>query len=73
MKILTFLLIIILFASCAPRYQAQKVTQYKVESVEKKPFGATVKLEGVRGTWDVVTDTLKVGDIMPVSWIRRIR
>lgn len=73
MKNLIIIFILIFFTACTPRYQAGGITQYRVESVERKDFGATVKLTGVRGSWDVLTDTIKVGDTIPVSWVKRIR
>ena len=70
-----YLLILSCFflCSCAMRYRPSGVMQYKVTQVKKYGPGSDIKLEGVKSTFQVPSDTLEVGDTITVNWIKRIR
>lgn len=66
-KITILLAIICLLDSCNAKKPLHKSGPYIIESREKN----MTKFEGVRGTYAIISDTLKAGDTIQIIMMKR--
>lgn len=72
MKRIIIIALVAIFSSCGLSRKPMAGQQsYKVLSVEKVKQGSVVTLDGLRGTYILPSDTLKVNDVIQVSWVGR--
>lgn len=65
------LLSIILFASCAA--PLHKSGNYLVKTADKKGSSTWVTFEGVKGKYQLPSDTIKVGDKVDMIKVNRLK